>query len=138
MTLIVDAHHHNEAFVRSTVAAFCVPLNPSIEEINDIKTAVSEAVTNCAVHGYEGRGGEIRVECVIDTASNFVHITVSDRGIGIDNIDEAIQPLFTTKPHFERSGMGFTVMQSFMDKLEVKSEKGKGTTIELFKSIANL
>ena len=125
----------NESFARLAVASFCSNYNFDIEAISDIKTAVSEAVTNSIVHGYEGNIGEIEIECNI--FKEYVEIIISDKGVGIENIDKAITPFFTTKPEKERSGMGFTVMEGFMDKMEVTSEKSKGTTVKLIKKILN-
>ena len=120
---------NNEAFARITVAAFVSQLDPTIEEISDIKTAVSEAVTNCIVHGYEDKLG------VINLIDNKIIIEVSDSGKGIENIEMAMQPLYTTKPNLERSGMGFTIMDSFMDDLKVESILGLGTKITMTKTI---
>ena len=133
MTLIVKAHSVNESFVRSTVAAFCVPLNPTLDEITDIKTAVSEAVTNCVVHAYPNMSGDIIIN--VKLVNNSVYIKVSDKGVGIVDINKAIEPFYTTKPNEERSGMGFTVMESFMDTLKVVQNKGKGITVHMTKNI---
>ena len=136
MTLIVKAVSENESFSRSTVAAFAVQLNPSLDEVNDIKTAVSEAVTNCVVHAYEGRGeGYITIKCDIKGAT--LHIAVSDTGVGIADVARAREPFFTTKPEQERSGMGFTIMETFMDKLDVESG-ALGTTVYMEKRFAKL
>lgn len=122
----------NEGFARVAVAAFVSQLDPTLEELSDIKTAVSEAVTNSIIHGYENRKGEIiRIEAEI--VNNEVTISVEDFGIGIKNIEEAMEPLYTSKPELERSGMGFTVMESFMDSLEVISKEGKGTKVVMKK-----
>lgn len=123
----------NEAFARSTVAAFCSSLNPTIEEISDIKTAVSEAVTNCIIHGYEDKIGDIDIKCNIK--DNVIEVIIEDYGCGITNIEKAKEPLYTSKPELERSGMGFTVMETFMDELLVMSEKGVGTKVILRKII---
>lgn len=133
MKLELDSKSENESFARVVVAAFCTRLDPTMEEISDIKTAVSEAVTNCVVHGYEGKEGTITIECKIK--DNDITIIVSDSGVGIDNVKEAMEPLFTTKPELERSGMGFSFMEAFMDELQVKSQKGMGTTIIMKKRI---
>ena len=114
-----EAKNVNESFARSVVAMFCTELKPTVSEVNDIKTAVSEAVTNSIVHGYENKGGKIVLEVGIE--NNVVDIKVIDNGIGISDIDMAIQPFFTTKTEEEHSGMGFTLMDSFMNFLEVKS-----------------
>ncbi|WP_420840778.1 anti-sigma F factor [Anaerocaecibacter muris] len=134
MTVIFDAVSENEAFARNTVAAFCVALDPTVDQINDIKTAVSEAVTNSIVHAYpSGENNKITVVTTIDDES--VHIVVSDEGIGIDNIENAMQPFYTTKPEQERSGMGFTVMESFMDELKVEPNTPNGTVVSMTKTI---
>lgn len=134
MTVIFDALSENEAFARNTVAAFCVTLDPTVDQINDIKTAVSEAVTNCIVHAYPDKGNnKIKIDTVVD--ENAVHIVVSDTGIGIDNIEDAKQPFYTTKPEQERSGMGFTVMESFMDSLDVTQNSPTGTVVTMVKTI---
>jgi stage II sporulation protein AB (anti-sigma F factor) len=125
----------NESFARSAVAAFCASLNPTIEEISDIKTAVSEAVTNAIIHGYDNKLGDIVIECRIK--GQLVEIIIEDFGCGIPNVDKAKEPLFTSKPELERSGMGFTVMESFMDELVVLSEKEIGTKIILRKTISS-
>ena len=124
---------NNEAFARITVAAFVASLDPTIEEISDIKTAVSEAVTNSIVHGYEDRIGIINLRCKI--IDRDVIIEISDNGKGIENIEMAKQPLYTSKPNLERSGMGFTIMESFMDDLKVESVLGLGTKITMKKTI---
>ena len=117
----------NQAFARDAVAAFCLPLTPTRSQLSDVKTAVSEAVTNCTVHAYRGTQGIVTVECRTDEHS--LHISISDRGAGIADVNEAIQPFFTTLPSDERSGMGFTIMQTFMDEFSVKSERGAGTLV---------
>lgn len=123
----------NEAFARIAVAAFIAQLNPTLEEVADIKTSVSEAVTNAIIHGYEEKIGIVKLICKI--AQNEVLIEISDSGKGIENIEEAKQPLFTTKSNLERSGMGFTIMESFMDEVEVDSVLGVGTRITMTKKI---
>ena len=125
----------NEGFARLAVASFCANLNLSIDDISDIKTAVSEAVTNSVVHAYENERGEIEINCEIH--DNYIRIEIIDFGIGIESVDDAIKPFFTTKPEMERSGMGFTVMEGFMDKMEVISERGKGTKVILIKNYTN-
>ncbi|AWK50972.1 anti-sigma F factor [Clostridium beijerinckii] len=122
----------NEGFARVAVAAFVAQLDPTIDEINDVKTAVSEAVTNSIIHGYENRGdGLVRIEAEIN--ENEVTIVIIDQGIGIDDIEQAMEPLYTSRPDIERSGMGFTVMETFMDELKVESEKGIGTRVVIKK-----
>lgn len=123
----------NEAFARIAVAAFASQLDPTIEEIADIKTAVSEAVTNCIIHGYENTQGIVKLHCMIK--DNNIIIEVSDTGIGIEDINAAKEPLYTSKPNLERSGMGFTIMQSFMDELNIESVVNLGTKVTMRKSI---
>lgn len=122
----------NEAFARIVAAAFVSQIDPTLEELTDVKTAVSEAVTNAIIHGYENKNGNVKMYCRLYQSA--VEIEVIDEGKGIDDIAMARQPLYTSKPDMERSGMGFTVMESFMDKVEVISEPGKGTTVKLFKT----
>jgi len=127
----------NEGFARVAVAAFVAQLDPTLEEISDVKTAVSEAVTNSIIHGYENRKREIiRIEAEIN--NNEVTISVEDFGVGIKDIEEAMEPLYTSKPELERSGMGFTVMGSFMDSLEVFSKEGKGTKVVMKKKFSTI
>ena len=124
----------NEAFARSVVAAFVMNLDPTINELSDIKTAVSEAVTNCIVHGYRRNDGMIYIKGKI-TDTNKVIIKIRDKGCGIEDVKKAMEPLFTTAPEEERAGLGFAVMQSFCDKVKVKKKKKKGTTVTLEKTI---
>ncbi len=131
MQLTIPALSLNESFARGVVGAFCVTINPTLEQINDLKTAVSEAVTNCVVHGYKNEQGDITIDATL--FSDRVEITITDFGIGIENVEQAMQPFFTTKPDEERSGMGFTVMQAFMDKVVLTSQVGKGTTLKMTK-----
>ena len=123
----------NEAFARTCVSAFCLQLNPTLDEIGDIKTAVSEAVTNCVVHAYPEKAGEITM--LLSREDDCVHIVIKDNGVGISDIDKAMTPFYTTKPNEERSGMGFTVMDSFMDSLTVKNNGVKGLIVEMSKRI---
>ena len=123
----------NEAFARIAVAAFVSQLVPTIEELADIKTAVSEAVTNCIIHGYEDKQGIVKIKAKLK--QNQIIIEISDQGKGIENINIAKEPLYTTKPNLERSGMGFTIMESFMDSMEVQSIVGLGTKIIMTKTI---
>ena len=123
----------NEAFARITVAAFASQLDPTIEELADIKTAVSEAVTNCIIHGYDNRQGIVKVTAKLK--ENEIIIEISDKGKGIENIEIAKEPLYTTKPNLERSGMGFTIMERFMDSMEIESIVGLGTKITMTKKI---
>lgn len=131
--LSIQSSTANEAFARSTVAAFCASLNPTLEQINDIKTAVSEAVNNCVIHGYAGGSGEIYIEVALFDSE--VSIQIQDQGCGIPNVNEAMQPFFTGKPQEERSGMGFTLMQAFMDEVDVVSTLGQGTTVVMRKRL---
>ena len=133
MKLTFSSLSENEAFSRSVVASFIIPLNPTISEICDIKTAVSEAVTNAVVHGYPDTVGEILLSCEID--DNIVHIKIQDYGVGISNLPKALEPFYTTKGDLERSGMGFTIMQSFMDNVEVISKENVGTTVVMSKKL---
>ena len=133
LELIIDSKSENESFARVAVAAFCTRLDPTLEEITDIKTAVSEAVTNCIVHGYEGWKGKIYIN--VNITGNTAEVIVKDNGIGIENIEKAMEPLYTTKPEQERSGMGFSFMEEFMDELEVSSARNKGTTVIMRKKI---
>lgn len=133
MSLKFSSLSENEAFARLTVANFCTAKFNNIEDIADIKTAVSEAVTNAIVHGYSGSSGEIEVNCKL--TSDDVVIKIIDNGVGIEDITMAMKPFYTSKPEMERSGMGFTVMEGFMDKIVVESVKNKGTTVTLIKKI---
>ena len=135
MLMQIPARSENESFARSVVAAFCVGLNPTIDEINDIKTAVSEAVTNCVVHAYQKRQSNndlITIECKL--FPEMLEVIISDNGIGISNITQAMEPFYTTEPNNERSGMGFTVMQSFMDVIFVNNQSGGGTVVTMQKN----
>ena len=123
----------NESFARIAVSAFVSQLDPTIEELADIKTAVSEAVTNCIIHAYEEKEGTIYIECFLN--NNEVTIEIKDNGIGIENIDVAKEPLYTSKPELERSGMGFTIMESFMDDVKIESIVGMGTKVTMKKTI---
>ena len=123
----------NEAFARLTVAAFAAQLDPTIEELADIKTAVSEAVTNAIIHGYEKKTGIVKISAWI--VENKIIIEISDKGKGIEDIEQAKEPLYTTKPNLERSGMGFTIMESFMDEVEIESVLGLGTKVKMKKMI---
>lgn len=133
MKLEFMSKSNNEAFARITVAAFVAQLDPTIEELADIKTAVSEAVTNAIIHGYEDKKGIVKIKCQI--IEDNVLIEIADNGKGIEDVELAKQPLFTTKPNLERSGMGFTIMESFMDELSIESIIGLGTKITMKKKI---
>lgn len=141
MKLEISAVGENESFARSVVAGFCLPLNPTLTELSDIKTAVSEAVTNCIVHGYQRRGEDkrITIECTtrenVENGVGQLHIVISDNGCGIADVEQAKTPFFTTLESEERSGMGFTIMQAFMHEFSVESEVGKGTRITMVKKI---
>lgn len=124
---------NNEAFARITVAAFASQLDPTIEEMADIKTAVSEAVTNCIIHGYEEKEGMIRIVAKIQ--GDMLEVEITDNGKGIEDIEMARKPLYTSKPNLERSGMGFTIMESFMDEMQIESIVGMGTKITMRKRI---
>lgn len=128
-----DSKGINESLSRMIVAGFIMPLDPTIEEMADIKTAVSEAVTNSIIHGYEGSFGEIEIEMSID--ERLLTVKIKDRGVGIDDIERARTPLFTSKPECDRSGMGFTVMESFMDNLHIISSPNEGTTVIMEKQL---
>ena len=131
MQLKFLARSENEVFARNAVAAFALSLNPTLAQLSDVKTAVSEAVTNSIVHGYTDKEGWIRISCKTD--ENFLHIEISDSGRGIDNIEEALTPFFTTLPDEERSGMGLTILQTFMTSFSVQSAPGVGTTVKMSK-----
>ncbi len=124
----------NEAFARMVISAFVLPLDPTVEELADIKTAVSEAVTNAIVHGYPERRGTVRLHAFMFD-DNKLRIDVIDNGKGIENIEQARQPFFSTMSHEERSGMGFTIIESFMDEMEIISEPGRGTTVRMSRQI---
>lgn len=136
MKVQFSALEENEAFSRAVVAAFVMPLDPTVEEVTEIKTAVSEAVSNSVIHGYRDvknhEEAMIFMECIASNEGKVV-IKISDQGTGIEDVSRAMEPLFTTGDSDERSGMGFTVMESFMDKLKVESEKGSGTTVIMTK-----
>ncbi|PAB56834.1 anti-sigma F factor [Anaeromicrobium sediminis] len=133
MRLEILSKSQNESFARVVVAAFVAQLDPTLEELADIKTAVSEAVTNSIIHGYLEELGKIVIECGI--MGETLEVTIEDFGKGIENIEQAREPLFTSKPELERSGMGFTVMETFMDYVEIDSQIGRGTKIRMSKEI---
>ncbi len=133
MELKFPAKSRNEAFARAVAGAFAAQLDPTCEELADIKTAVSEGETNAMVHGYGGGSGQVEMVCRI--CQRELTVVITDTGVGIENIDLAMQPLYSSVPGEERSGMGFTVMESFMDTLEVMSEPGQGTTLTMTKEI---
>lgn len=133
MQLQFDAKSVNEGFARVAVAAFLTELNPTLDEIADIKTAVSEAVTNAIIHGYPEGEGQVRLQCKI--AGKQIFIMVEDDGVGIEDVEMAKTPLYTTKPELERSGMGFAFMEAFMDEVQVTSKPGKGTCVIMKKEL---
>lgn len=133
ITFEFDSTSENESLARTVVAAFLARLDPTMEELADVKTAVSEAVTNAVIHGYDGVVGKIRIHSWIE--ENTIWIEVQDRGVGIADIEKAREPLYTTRPEMERSGMGFAFMEAFMDELHVKSQVGQGTTVCMKKKI---
>ena len=133
MKIVFDSRPENEGLARVAVAAFCTQLNPTLEEVSDLKTAVSEAVTNCIIHAYEGKVQKIEVRCRMQ--GRVIWVDVIDKGIGIENISKAMEPMFTTKPEKDRSGMGFTFMEAFMDEVTVESQVGDGTTVHMKKTI---
>lgn len=135
MKIIFESCSENESFARTAVAAYITRLNPTLEEMSDVKTAVSEAVTNSIIHGYCGGDGVIEMECNIH--NNEIEIIIEDFGTGIEDIEKAMEPLYTTRPELERSGMGFAFMEAFMDELCVKSELEKGTKISMKKKIGS-
>lgn len=133
MELVFDSRSVNEGFARVAVAAFMTQLNPTLEEVADVKTAVSEAVTNAIIHGYDKEVDKIRIHCRL--CEQVLYIEVEDHGKGIENVEQAMQPLFTTKPGLDRSGMGFSFMEAFMDEITVESTPGKGTMVRMHKEI---
>ena len=136
MRLEFAAVSDNEAFARMAVAAFIAPLNPTLEELSDVKTAVSEAVTNAIIHGYGNRGcvtDRVRMNC--ELKGSILEVEVADRGVGMEDVNRAMEPLFTTRPEWERSGMGFAFMEAFMDEREVFSEPEQGTIVRMYKKI---
>ena len=133
MRIEFDSKSENESFIRTVIAAFLIGVNPTMEELSDVKTAVSEAVTNCIIHGYEGKEGTIVLEAELNKQE--LTITIQDFGIGISDIGQAMEPLYTSKPEMERSGMGFAFMEAFMDAVQVISTPGEGTTIKMKKEI---
>ena len=133
MTLIFDSRPVNEGLARVAAASFFTQLNPTLEEVAEVKTAVSEAVTNCIIHGYEGEVHKIRMD--LRLKGRDLYVDIIDRGTGIADIKKAMEPLFTTKPEKDRSGMGFTFMEAFMDEVTVESKVGEGTSVHMKKTI---
>lgn len=136
MELSFSSLSENEAFARIAVAAFISQLDPSLDELNDIKTVVSEAVTNAIIHGYEEQSDE-QVYIRAEIQGSKIIIQITDKGVGIADIGQARQPLYTSKPELERSGMGFTIMENFMDEVMIRSNPGQGTTVYLVKQLKN-
>ena len=135
MTIIFDSRPDNEGLARVPAAAFCTQLNPTLEEVADLKTAVSEAVTNCIIHGYQGEVDKIRMKCV--RKERTIYLDIEDDGIGIADVEKAMEPLYTPRADQDRSGMGFTFMEAFMDEVKVTSQVGKGTCVHMSKKIGN-
>lgn len=133
MLLEFESRSQNESFARTVIAAFAASLDPTIEELADIKTAVSEAVTNCIIHGYADNIGIIAMRCSI--CGNELTVEIEDKGVGIENVEKAMEPLYTSRPELERSGMGFSFMEAFMDDLKVESEPGRGTLVRMKKRL---
>ena len=133
MRVEFDAKSVNEGFARVTAAAFITQLDPTLDEVADIKTAVSEAVTNAIIHGYEGGEGTVSLSCALE--ENTAVIIVEDKGVGMADVQKAMEPFYTTKPELERSGMGFAFMEAFMDDMQVESKAGEGTKVILTKKI---
>ncbi|MCL6443716.1 MAG: anti-sigma F factor [Alicyclobacillus sp.] len=136
MRLQFASRSENEAFARVAVGAFVAQLDPTMEQLTELKTAVSEAVTNAIIHGYDGTSGEVRITCAL--WPGMVEITVEDDGCGIEDIEQAMQPLYTTKPELERSGMGLTIMENFVDELYIDSSPQHGTRVRMRKSLASV
>ncbi|KPL59718.1 anti-sigma F factor [Rossellomorea sp. SC111] len=137
MNIQFSSLSQNESFARVTVASFIAQLDPTMDELTEIKTVVSEAVTNAIIHGYDNRPNGTVYISVIMEEDGFIDMTIRDEGIGIGDVEEARQPLYTSKPELERSGMGFTIMENFMDEIEVSSHPGTGTTVRLKKHLTN-
>ena len=132
----VSAKSANESFARACISAFAAQLDPTLEEVSDIKTAVSEAVTNCIVHAYREKIGKIYITGEL-LEGNIIRIKIRDTGCGIENVEKAMEPLYTTRADQDRSGMGFTFMEAFMDEVKVTSQVGKGTCVHMSKKIGN-
>ncbi len=133
MEIVFDSLSVNEGFARVTVAAFMTQLNPTVEEVSDVKTAVSEAVTNAIIHGYEKAVKKIRIRCYLKEQT--IYIEIEDYGKGIPDVKQAMEPFYTSKPELERSGMGFSFMEAFMDEISVESEPGTGTLVKMQKEV---
>ncbi len=137
MNIQFSSLSQNESFARVTVASFIAQLDPTMDELTEIKTVVSEAVTNAIIHGYENNPSGTVYISVIMEEDGFIDMMIRDEGVGIGDVEEARQPLYTSKPELERSGMGFTIMENFMDEVEVSSQPGTGTTVRLKKHLTN-
>ena len=136
MRLVFDSRPENESFARVVISAFMVQLNPTLEQVADVKTAVSEAVTNAVVHGYPGGArGDITLSARLIPEENMLEVEIADAGVGIADVRQALEPFYTTQPELERSGMGFSVMETIMDGLQVASAPGKGTRVKMQKRI---
>ena len=133
MELSFDSIPENEAFARVAVGAFFAQLDPTLEEIYDVKTAISEAVTNAIRHGYEGRVEKVKISCLLQKKEGVLEVEVCDSGCGIVDIKQAMEPLYTSKSQYERAGMGFAFMEAFMDQIEVISQPNQGTTVKMKK-----
>lgn len=133
MTVSFSSNAQNESFARMVIAAFITGTNPTLEEVSDVKTAVSEAVTNSIIHGYRKKSGQVTINAKV--TGRKIYIEIIDSGDGITDVKKAMEPMFTTGPEDERSGMGFSFMEAFMDKIEVESKVGEGTTVKMWKEI---
>ena len=129
----MESRSVNEAFARSVAGAYLMPFDPTLEELGDVKTAVSEAITNCIIHGYDNEVKKIRIDC--RTVNRDLHVWVTDEGKGIEDVKKAMEPMYTTRPELERSGMGFAFMEAFMDEVRVESKIGCGTSVYMRKNI---
>ena len=136
MSIRFKAKSENESFARVCVSAFLASYDPTVDELGDIKTAVSEAVTNCVVHAYPDKNDGY-IDLYVSVSDNNVYIRITDNGVGIEDISKVRQPFFTSKPSHERSGMGFTIMEGFMDKLQISSKLGNGTSVEMYKYLGD-
>lgn len=135
MHLQFPSRSENESLARVAVAAFVTVLDPTMEQLTELKTAVSEAVTNAIIHGYDGGEGEVRLHCALKEGA--VEVVVEDDGVGIEDIEQAMQPLFTSRPELERSGMGLTIIENFVDEFSISSEPGRGTRVTMRKVLAS-
>ncbi len=133
MRIEFDAKSANEGFARVAAAAFVTQLDPTLDEVADVKTAVSEAVTNAIIHGYEEQGGKVYLTCILE--GDMVYVSIEDKGVGMADVRQAMEPFYTTKPELERSGMGFAFMEAFMDDIQVESKPGAGTKVTMTKKI---